>query len=135
MTRQIVLILLLSVLLLAACGGQDIVEPAAEITALPQADSSPTATENNAPLPTETPEPEAEVPTDGPTSVPVEEKAQAGEPEAPVADPSPTATIEPTIEVESPPETLVVSGQTADGAYFYGNPDAPVILFDYSDFL
>jgi hypothetical protein len=67
--------------------------------------------------------------------MPVEEEVQAGETAEPVADPDPTATVEPTIEVESLPENLVVSGQTAEGAYFYGNPDAPLTLFDYSDFL
>jgi hypothetical protein len=125
MKRQIILILLLFLLLLAACGGQEVAEP------------PPTATENAAPLPTETSEPELEGPTDGPISVPVEEKemVQTGETAERAADSDPTATIEATIEVESPTEPLVVSGQTADGAYFYGNPDAPVILFDYSDFL
>ena len=137
MKRQFILILLLFLLLLAACGGQEVAEPTAENVTLPVAEPPPTATENAASLPTETSEPEPEGPTDGPTSVPVEEKemVQAGETAERAADPDPTATIEATIEVESATETLVVSGQTADGAYFYGNPDAPVILFDYSDFL
>jgi hypothetical protein len=33
------------------------------------------------------------------------------------------------------PETAVVSGRTEEGAFFYGNPNAPITLIDYSDFL
>jgi hypothetical protein len=135
MKRRSVLIFLLPVLLLAACGGQQRAEPTVEIAAPREMDASPTATKTAAPLPTETAEPEPEAPTVVPTSVPVEETVQAGETADPAAEPDPTATIEPTIEAELLPETLVVSGQTADGAYFYGNPDAPLTLFDYSDFL
>lgn len=49
--------------------------------------------------------------------------------EAPV-DPEPTAAA-----VDEPAPLQVISGRTVDGAYFYGNPAAPVTLYDYSDFL
>jgi hypothetical protein len=38
----------------------------------------------------------------------------------------------PTME---PQKAAVVSGQTADGAFFLGAPDAPLTVIDYSDFL
>lgn len=84
-----------------------------------------------------------------PTTAPVE-------PTAPTA-PEPTATIaevevepemaEPTAEMASEtgpaeemaaPEVvnwLITEGKTADGRTFLGNPDAPVTMIDYSDFM
>ena len=54
------------------------------------------------------------------------------------AVPDPTATIvveaEPVVE-EVAGESGVVSGRTEDGAFFLGDPNAPITHIDYSDFL
>lgn len=46
----------------------------------------------------------------------------------PMLTPLPSATT-------APEPAPVISGQTADGAFFLGAPDAPLTLIDYSDFL
>lgn len=51
----------------------------------------------------------------------------------PAATALPEATVLP--EPAAEPALLIVSGVTEEGAYFYGNPDAPVTFIDYSDFL
>jgi hypothetical protein len=73
-------------------------------------------------------------------------------PEAPLAVSTPTReanstptapiTVEATTEVASkataPLEAvdwLTVEGKTADNLFYLGNPEAPVTLIDYSDFL
>ena len=129
MKRLTFLIILTTVLLLAACGGQQFAEPAAEIAEPLEELPSPPLTATALPTGTSSPPPEA--PTGAPTSTPVEEKLQ----EKPTAEPDPTATVEVVVEVEEPAPLHVISGQTAEGAYFYGDPSAPVTLFDYSDFL
>ncbi|MCK6628721.1 MAG: DsbA family protein [Anaerolineae bacterium] len=62
----------------------------------------------------------------------------------PLANSTPTAPIavEATTETASkgtpPPEAvdwLTVEGKTADNLFYLGNPDAPVTIIDYSDFL
>ena len=71
------------------------------------------------------------MPAEEPTAaVPVEE-----EQEEPTAEPDPTATAEMVAEKDEPAPVQVISGQTTEGAYFYGDPNAPLTLFDYSDFL
>jgi hypothetical protein len=42
--------------------------------------------------------------------------------------------VEPTAEVVVA-ETGVISGRTAEGAFFLGDPNAPITHIDYSDFL
>ena len=54
------------------------------------------------------------------------------------ATPSTTTATKPTATepVETPTEAAVaVNGRTDDGAYFLGRADAPVTIFEYSDFL
>lgn len=41
----------------------------------------------------------------------------------------------PTPVARGPVAETVTAGQTADGAFFRGNPDAAVTVTDYSDFL
>lgn len=62
----------------------------------------------------------------------------------PLANSTPTAPIavEATTEIASkatPPleavDWLTVEGKTADNLFYLGNPEAPVTLIDYSDFL
>jgi len=76
-------------------------------------------------------------PTSLPTAIPTKVAATR-----PFTPPPPTAVPtapppEPTIEpAEEPnPESAVIAGRTAEGAFFLGNPDAPVTMIDYSDFL
>ena len=107
---------LIFILLLAACsppGG----DAAPEATAVleptqPTAAVTPTLAATDAP-PTTAPKP------DEPTAVPTEE---------------PIPTEAPVVE-EVVVETAVVSGRTEEGAFFYGDPNAPITLTDYSDFL
>jgi len=51
--------------------------------------------------------------------------------DAPTAN-EPTATIPAGAPTEA---AVAVNGRTDDGAYFLGRADAPVTIFDYSDFL
>ncbi len=85
-------------------------------------------------------------PTDPPSPAPVTvapTPTTAVQQESPtaVATSMPAATAEPTIEVVATIEPTaqtgpqVVTGRTADGAYFIGAVDAPVTIIDYSDFL
>lgn len=46
---------------------------------------------------------------------------------------APTTSPEPTVEIVS--EIDVISGRTAEGAFFLGDPNAPITHIDYSDFL
>lgn len=48
--------------------------------------------------------------------------------------PTPTSTPTTTAEPTQPP-LVVEMGQTAEGAFYQGSPDAPVKLYDFSNFL
>lgn len=50
------------------------------------------------------------------------------EPTQPVSDPT-------TTETQTVEEVGVISGRTAEGAFFLGDPNAPITHIDYSDFL
>ncbi len=89
------------------------IPPSATATPLPTlantSDEANTSAETN--LPTNTPEPTLRpIPTDTP---------------APTNTPEPTPT----------PDWLRVAGRTAEGLPYLGNPQAPVKLIDYSDFM
>jgi len=94
--------------------------PTAKSVALDSAPS--TATPFHTVVPLSTPAPSTPLPTVGP----VDEPVAIDEPATLTPPPSPTR--EP-----DPPQ--VISGQTAEGAFFLGDPQAPVTVIDYSDFL
>ncbi len=105
--------------LLAACAPAAEEPPAVEATAVSQ--TVPTAAPTNTSLP--------------PTTTP----AAATVAEATADTPStftPVPTESPLVLPTATPETAVVMfGRTSEGAYFHGDPDAPVTIIDYSDFL
>lgn len=114
-----------ALLILSGCGGAAPAPTAAPPT---QASSTePAAPPTNTPLPAQ-----AEA---------IAEPTAAGE-QATVAPTEPAAAQEP--EATTPPEPappaaevdwLTVEGKTADDFTYLGNPDAPVTIIDYSDFL
>lgn len=117
MKRLPLFLLAVGALFLAACAGaaQELPTPPAT-TAVPQALPQPQATNTVSPTfppPTEPPATVTAVPTQTPLPL-----ATAPPPPAP-------ASVEP----------RVTSGQTAEGVFFRGDPDAPVTILDYSDFL
>lgn len=120
MKQPLLFLLAMCVLFLAACAGVagEIATPlpaTAVPTPLPQPGATDTAA---ATLPaTELPATVTAVPTTAAVETPpVVETA------APPPSPTPTG-------------PQVTSGQTAEGVYFRGDPDAPVTILDYSDFL
>lgn len=77
--------------------------------------------------PTAVPATAALVPTVSPMPQPtIVEAAEASEQDTATPPPMPTG---------EPPAQQVITGQTADGAFFLGAPEAPLTLIDYSDFL
>ncbi|NCF66687.1 MAG: hypothetical protein GWP61_11980 [Chloroflexi bacterium] len=128
MKRLIPLMFIVALLLVACAGDQP--EPAVEATPTEQvAAVQASATETEMPLPTDVLQATAESATEVPTS-------------EPTAQLPPTATAAVLPSLTPPPlpgeETAaiqVISGQTAEGAYFLGDPNAPVTVIDYSDFL
>ena len=118
MTRTFANLVLLS-FLIAACAGPEATAPVAEqpseATALP---TEPAVTLE----PTDVPEP-----TIAATDVPV---ATVGPTDVPEPTPEPTPTEVPFALFDGMPQ-----GLTDEGFAFLGNPDAPVTVTDYSDFL
>ena len=58
--------------------------------------------------------------------------------EANVLEHTVSADLEPAsavVDDASPSDWLTVSGRTADGLAMLGNPDAPVTMIDYADFM
>ncbi len=134
LVKRLTFLILLVTVLLAACGGQE-AAPTVESTALPVGTASLPSTATAEPLPTETTAPPTDVPTEAPVDALVEEISAESPSTEPASLPEPTATNEPPEEVEEPAAAQVISGQTVEGAYFYGDPAAPLTLIDYSDFL
>jgi hypothetical protein len=111
-------------LIVTACGGA---RPGADVPPLPPpSTATPTAT---TPPPTPTP-----ILTPTPTQVVVTEAAALTSPE-PTLPPTGTFTPEPTPTPSPEPDWLVSVGRTEEGLMFLGNPEAPVTIIDYSDFL
>ena len=78
----------------------------------------------------------AATPTLTPTEVPPTTPSEPAEPTAvPTDEPVTEEVVEEPVVAEVEPETAVISGRTDEGAFFYGDPNAPITLIDYSDFL
>ena len=103
-------------LLLNACGGL------APATALPNVVFVTVASATNTPLPP------------SPSATPIATVIASTEPVAVVSPtPEPTPTLEPTFTPE--PDWLTNVGRTADNLVYLGNPNAPITLIDFSDFM
>lgn len=101
------------VVVLGACGSGSTVEPVAQPATLePTTTPAPTATP---PPPSVTPVAATQAADPGPTNTPA-----ATNTPAPAAEPSDWSNFE---------------SVTAAGFYERGNPDAPILILDYSDFL
>jgi hypothetical protein len=72
-------------------------------------------------------------PTVVPTQVATQPPAGTAGP-APTAPPLPPAMASPQFTVQGTLEGGVPWGTTADGNYFKGDPAAPLVLFEFSDF-
>ena len=127
MLRKFMILSLLA--LLAACSGQAVAPPAIKTPADGAIDVTMTATA----LPTATMPPATTAATITATATSVETVATA----------LPAATLAPTVAptaTDTPPTVAPTAepsryGRDENGAYFYGRPDAPVVILDYSDFL
>ncbi len=92
----------------------------------------PTSAPETAVLPTNTAPPPAvtvETPrVEPPTTIPETDSSDSEE-----VTETATSAPEPTAEVVA--EASIVSGRTEEGAFFLGDPNAPITHIDYSDFL
>ncbi|MCB8943164.1 MAG: hypothetical protein H6658_05365 [Ardenticatenaceae bacterium] len=126
MKRLTVVLLLMSILAACSPAGEPaasepqaapVVEVAASPTAVPTT-STPRTQELPAPV-LEEPEATAVLPETEPTELPESEETAVIPTEAPAEETGPT----------------VISGRLDEGSFFLGDPNAPVTLIDYSDFL
>jgi hypothetical protein len=71
-----------------------------------------------------------------PTTAAVPESTPTSTQEESVATAAPAEAAEaPEVASQAEPDWLTVEGKTEDYLAFLGNPEAPVTLIDYSDFL
>jgi len=127
--KRIILLSFFAPMLLAACAGdrseaETISAPTGQVLAV-----EARATETQTPLPTDPPQATAEPINDVASSEPTVES----EPTTVAIEP-PTLTPPP-LPGDEVAAVQVISGQTEEGAYFLGDPNAPVTVIDYSDFL
>jgi hypothetical protein len=129
--KTLKIVAIIALFALPGCGANTVrldIDPVAEV-AVATATLAPVATPTNLPeLPAVTREP-VEMPTLG---------GAAAEPTAtPAPLPTmaflPTVTLTPTPTPE--PDWSTVSGRTAEGLNYLGNPQAPVTMIDFSDFM
>ena len=121
--KRLIFAPIIFVLLLTACSADQIEPPTAAASPTSQALVLEDAPAVASPAPTSTAPPSA---TPLPTAETVDEPVASVEAVTPTVQSSPI----------SEPELLqVISGQTAEGAFFLGAPDAPITVIDYSDFL
>ncbi len=114
-SRLVFFVLLLFALTLSACGVSGTVDTPIPLPATELPASEPTATAAEILLPTNTPLPPATAAADTPSVT---------------ATNTPLPATSPT-----PVNWLDYESQNAEGFYERGNPDAPVTILDYSDFL
>lgn len=127
--KRLILLFFIAAMLLVACTG-DRSEAETAIVATEQVLAAEArAAETQVPLPTSLPKAAPKPATEVPSSEPTEEL----EPTMVVSEP-PTLTPPP-LPNEEAVAVRVISGQTEEGAYFLGDPNAPVTVIDYSDFL
>lgn len=114
-------VLLATAFLMTACGGT-VANSVPTVTPLP----------TDAPAPSPTPIPTVTLPPPTATAPAATVPAAA----EPVATEAPTAAPTDTVALPTPtPDWLLVEGRSADGLPTLGNPDAPITVLDYSDFL
>ena len=108
-------------MLLTACGGSTATTGAQAVPPSPTATG--TATAASEPAPTQTPIEAVATSTSTPPPT-----------EAPATEAPPPAENEEMAAIKTT-NWLEVEGKTEDGYTYLGNPDAPVTMIDYSDFL
>lgn len=114
-SRLVFFVLLLFALALSACGASGTVDTPLPPPATDFPASEPTASAADTLLPTNTPLPPLTAPTGTPSAL---------------ATGTPLPATSPT-----PVNWQDYESQNAEGFYERGNPDAPVTILDYSDFL
>lgn len=120
-SRSFVFLVIIA-LFAAACTG----------TTTPQVSEKPVDAPTAIP-PSPTPVPPENTPTTPPPTATVAASSEEAAAEAtPMPSPSPT---EPPAPAATAVDWLTVQGRTTDGLPTLGNPDAPVRVIDYSDFL
>ncbi len=126
MKRWFIVIGVGMILLLPACGGA--VAPPAQ-PSVEVAGAAPIPTENNEPLPAPI------LPTATNIALPPTQAPAMMAKTEPTATPTATPIPEPTATFTPEPDWLAVTGRTGQNQIFLGNPDAPVTMIDYSDFM
>ncbi len=139
------MLLTIPLLILSACGGAAAPEPnTLEIVSQPPSLAVATNTPLPEPSPTDRPTPLPPPPTAtqvvvvAPTDPPAEVIVVAPTEEIAVPEPPPPPTKTPLPEPTATPEVvdwLNSVGRTADNLMYVGNPDAPVSVIDFSDFM
>jgi hypothetical protein len=120
-----ILLLAALMLFLSGCGVYALMEPSP-----PHPSPTPIAVATLAsPTVTVTPSPELEPAA----PAPVEEVQPTATEPALTATPTETTLPSPTFTAE--PDWLAYSGRTEEGLMFLGNPEAPVKMIDFSDFM
>jgi hypothetical protein len=112
-------------LFLSGCGVYALIDPAA-----PNPSPTPIAVATLAP-----PTVAATTSLEPAASTPVEEVQPTATGTAPALTATPTETTLPSPTFTTEPDWLAYSGRTEDGLMFLGNPEAPVKMIDFSDFM
>ena len=122
LVKRLIFAPIILILLLTACSAEQPETPTVAASPMSQALALEDAPAMVTAAPTAAPPSATPLPTDEP----VDEPTASAEPATVTPLPSPTSEPEP---------LQIISGQTAEGAFFLGAPDAPVTVIDYSDFL